>query len=289
MKETPNPIRLAVLGCGDIGLRLINNLQGQANGYAFSRSPKDLPDGFEWRQANAGDVHSYGQYLEALDVLLITLTPADRGDEAYRLAYVEPIRQLVEYASTLNRCPLLMFVSSTAVYGQDETAILDDDSAAVPTRYNGIRMLEAENLLANSGLPHCVVRFSGIYGLERKRLFSKLVQEVREEKSYIDSDAHWGNRIHIEDCVAVLEHLLKMPPAQREAMYLASDSEPSLRGDIKSYLASLLPSELPARYSCNSATGKRLFPKRLLASSYKFKYPTYREGYQAQLEEYLAR
>ncbi|MBB6520318.1 sugar nucleotide-binding protein [Pseudoteredinibacter isoporae] len=283
MEHLNQSLRLGVLGYGDIGQRLLSRLQGKATGYAFSRSEKVLPKGFQWRQADARDIGSYSSYLMELDALLITLTPFDRGDEAYRLSYVEPIRQLLEFGKTLERCPLLIFVSSTAVYGQNDGSRLSDESPTEPQQYNGIRMLEAEQLLAESGLRHCRVRFSGIYGPERKRLFRKLVDEVREGCEFSDADAHWGNRIHVDDCAGVLEHILSLPEAQREEVYLATDTEPSLRGQIKAYLAGQLGVESTMEFKCDSATGKQLIPERLLRSSYSYLYPTYREGYQVQL------
>ncbi|GAA6151274.1 NAD-dependent epimerase/dehydratase family protein [Pseudoteredinibacter isoporae] len=283
MNREDKNLRIAVLGHGDIGQRLLTRLQGKASGYAFSRSEKVLPEGFRWHQADTRDVESYGACLPELDALLITLTPFDRGDEAYRLSYVEPIRQLVEFGKTLARCPLLMFVSSTAVYGQNDGSRLSDDSPTEPQQYNGIRMLEAEQLLADSGLPHCRVRFSGIYGPERKRLFHKLVDEVQQGGQYTDADAHWGNRIHVEDCAGVLEHILNLPEAQRENMYLATDTEPVLRGQLKAYLATQLSAEGLPEFQCDAASGKQLFPERLLRSEYSYRYPSYRKGYQAQL------
>lgn len=283
MEQAHNSLRLGVLGYGDIGQRLLARLQGKASGYAFSRHEKTLPEGFHWRQADAGDIETYGQYLSELDALVLTLTPFERGDEGYRLSYVEPVRQLVEFGKTLAHCPLLIFVSSTAVYGQNDGSHLSDDSPTEPQQYNGIRMLEAEELLVNSGLPHCRVRFSGIYGPERKRLFHKLVEEVREQKDFSESDAHWGNRIHVDDCAGVLAHILSLPETERESLYLATDTEPTLRGQLKTYLAAQLGSAFAEEYQCESATGKRLIPERLLQSSYEYRYPSFREGYQAQL------
>ena len=276
--------KVAVLGYGDIGQRLFGLFHPKATGVALSRRAKIVPAGFSWQQADARNIDSYSSCLSDVDVLVITLTPNERGDEAYRLSYVEPIRQLVKYAKTLTRCPLLLFVSSTAVYGQDEGCCVDDHSVTQPKKYNGQRMLQAEELLRDSGLPFCIVRFSGIYGAERKRLFTTLVTELRNESGFTTADAHWGNRIHVEDCARVLKHIIELPDKERETLYIASDNEPALRGEIKVHLAQQLGLHThPTEFSAVCATGKRLVSKRLLKSGFSFRFPSFREGYLEQL------
>lgn len=284
MKSLNQIPRIAVLGYGDIGRRVLELFQGEATGLAMSRHQKAVPEGFVWQQANAQDIHSYHQHLKDVDVLVITLTPNERGDEGYRLSYVEPVRELVEFAKTQTRCPLLLFVSSTAVYGQDDGCFVEDGSLTKPKKYNGQRMLQAEELLQDSGLPYCIVRFSGIYGAERKRLFQKLAVEVQDNREFTDADANWGNRIHVEDCARVLRHIIQLSDDDRETLYIASDTEPALRGEIKVYLARELGiDKFPIKYEPEMTTGKRLVSKRLLKSGFKFRFSSFREGYREQI------
>ena len=130
-----------------------------------------------------------------------------------------------------------------------------------------------------------MVRFGGIYGPRRARL----IEQVREGRAeWRRSQPQWTNRIHRDDCAGLLLHLMNLDPP--EELYLGSDCEPAKEGDVLRWLAGVLgaPDPRPAHAGESASRSprgnKRVRNDRILASGYRFLFPTYREGYRAVLE-----
>lgn len=298
---------IAVLGCGDIGQRLLARLPQGWKGLALSRNEKPVPPGCEWAYGDARKVESYSAQLTELDALVITLTPGARSDEAYKQAYVEPVLAMIEVCKKLPTPPLLVFVSSTAVYAQSAGEQVNEASVCQPVAFNGQRMRETELLLQASGLPHCCVRFSGIYGSGRTRLLKSLYEELRDCGGRLEpsaGDFNVGNRIHSDDCARALLHILQLDPARRSSVYVASDQEPVRRWEMKTFLAkryfpelsiselSISESSIPksgevGAERLNSSRGKYCDSSLLQATGFEFQYPSFRESYPALLDEIL--
>src|SRR5262249_35295810 len=156
----------------------------------------------------------------ALDVVVYAASPAGRDDAFYRTAYVEGLRNLLAALTARGQKPRrTIFVSSTAVYGQTRGEWVDETSPTQPTHSWGKRLLEAEALLRESGLSGVVLRLGGIYGPRRTRL----VDEVRQGRAAVARGGpRYTNRIHREDCVGALDHLIEL--AEPADCYLGVDS-----------------------------------------------------------------
>jgi nucleoside-diphosphate-sugar epimerase len=167
--------KLLILGCGDIGLRLVRQLSADhylIQGVRRREIPHGFPN-FTWVTADLYQPSSISAILKAStpDVILVTMTPDDRSDHAYKKAYVDTCQSLIENLRLLQQKPrLILFVSSTSVYVQDDGSWIDELSVTEPKTFSGQRLLEAETLLRTSDLPVLIVRFSGIYGPGRTRL-----------------------------------------------------------------------------------------------------------------------
>lgn len=282
---------VTLLGCGDIGQRLATQLPADTRVVGLRRTPKQDAR-IEFRQADLTDRASLEAQLPSdSDVIAITMTPTEYSDAGYRRAYVETIQNLLEVLNTRQatgqgQAPrLLLFVSSTSVYGQASGEWVDEDSATEPDGYSGKRLLEAEALLSASPYTTSCVRFSGIYGPGRHRL----IQQVHDGKGSTDlapgSVPLYSNRIHVDDCASVLAHLISLPVVQ--PLYLASDCEPSPLGEVKQWLAAQLgysPDHLQPGPEAASRASKRCRNQRLLDSGYRFRYPTYQQGYRQVLD-----
>jgi len=176
MKPAAKTILIA--GCGDIGTRL--GLQLAAQGwkvYAVRRNPAALPSRFFSIRADLGDPESLRALPGGADFVLYTATAA-RFDEAhYRAVYVDGVRNVLAASPS----PNFFFVSSSAVYGQDDGAWVNEQSPTAPRHFNGRVMLEGEHVVrAHGGV---CVRFSGIYGPRRTRL----VDTVRRGQPWMQS------------------------------------------------------------------------------------------------------
>ena len=132
-----------------------------------------------------------------------------------------------------------------------------------------------------------MLRLGGIYGPGR----TSLVERVRSGAARVSpGSARFTNRIHRDDAAAALAHLAALPAAP--SCHLGVDCAPAPEAEVLAWLAERLgvapPCEdaPPAREETRRATGnKRCSNARLLATGFRFRYPTYREGYEALLRE----
>ncbi len=279
--------KLLLLGYGDIAKRLAEQLK---NEYTITgvRRRTENSDIATIVQADCRDGEAMNTLLkENFDVITLTMTPGEMGDEAYRRAYVETVQTLLNALNQQVSQPrLIVFVSSSSVYGQKNAEWVDESSITEPSGYSGKRLLEAENLLYKSQYPTCSVRFSGIYGPGRQRLIEQVVQGCGTNQEPV----LYSNRIHADDCAGVLAHLIQKQKNKKiEPLYLASDCEPSPLYEVKHWLAEALG--LPADHLQVASTesrlrsSKRCNNRRLLESGYSFQYPTFKEGYTAVLQK----
>lgn len=268
--------RLLIAGCGDLGIRLAGRLdrrQWQVHG--LRRRVEALPEFVVPVRADLSDPDSLAAATGEWDAVVYQATP-DRYDEAgYRVAYVEGLANLLERAHARR----LVFVSSTAVYGQDGGEWVDESSDTGVPRFNGRVLLEAEALAGRSAPNSTVVRFSGIYGPGRDYLVRKVASG---EASCREHPPQWTNRIHADDCAGVLAHLLTLD--RPEALYCASDSHPAPRCEVLDWLARQLGVSPPLREGSDRGQGKRVANARLLASGYRLIHPDFRSGYQEMLQ-----
>lgn len=268
--------RLLIAGCGDLGIRLAARLDRDAwRVHGLRRNVEALPDTIEPVRADLSDPESLAAVAGDWDAVVYQATP-DRYDEAgYRAAYRDGLARLLEQA----RPGRLIFVSSTAVYGQDEGEWVDEDSETVPARFNGRVLLEAEALARRSADEAVAVRFSGIYGPGRDYLLRKVAAGEAECRA---EPPQWTNRIHADDCAGVLAHLLTLE--RPDALYCASDERPAPRCEVLDWLARKLDAPAPARTAGSSGQGKRVSSARLRESGFAFTHPDYRSGYQEMLQ-----
>ncbi|HWV15302.1 MAG TPA: NAD-dependent epimerase/dehydratase family protein [Cellvibrio sp.] len=277
--------QVLIVGCGDIGARFAKVLPEQlyqVTGLRRSECP-DLP----YLRYQVCDVTDEGYLAEIIRqgefaVILVSMTPAERSDAGYKRAYVQTCQNLLACLKRYARRPrLVMFISSTAVYGQDDDAFVDEYSSTRPESFSGQRLLEAEELLRNSGFPNLIARFSGIYGPGRNRLLN-LVRQGRASLS-----PHITNRIHADDGAAALAHLVELSRAgvPLQNIYIVSDSAPAPLAEVNHWLARHMNIGLETVPEDAKERGnKRCSNKLLLATGFQLRYPDYIAGYTALLE-----
>lgn len=279
-EKSPQGKRLLVVGCGDLGTHLAALLHKQGvEVWGLRRDPSKLP---AFIHPLAADVTSPTSLacLSGLqfDSAVISLTPGEFSDQRYRQIFVDGLANVLQVLSA----DQLIFVSSSSVYHQSDEQWVDEDSPTTPSSFSGKRLLEAEALLDGYASPTTVVRFAGIYGPGRRRLIEQVINGE-------GSPAIYSNRIHRDDCVGFLAHLVlkQWAGVTLPACYLAVDSEPVLLSEVKIWLAGELGID-PTTLQAQSATrrgSKRCSNRRMLASGYQLRYPSFREGYQTVLNE----
>lgn len=268
--------RLLIAGCGDLGIRLASCLaDGSWEIHGLRRRVEALPQTIVPVAADLADPESLDAVAGDWDAIVYQATPDERSEAGYRVAYLEGLANLLERV----RARRLIFVSSTAVYGQDQGEWVDESSDTELPRFNGRVLLEAEALAARSAPEPVVVRFTGIYGPGRDYLVRKVASG---DASCRESPPQWTNRIHADDCAGVLAHLLTLK--QPAPLYCASDSHPVPRCEVLDWLAEQLGAGPVVRERSLGGQGKRVANARLLESGYRLNHPDYRSGYQEMLQ-----
>lgn len=271
--------QVLIVGCGDIGQRLAQCLP--QNAYEVTGLRRNPPVDLPYLRYQACDVTNAEELAEVLkqnfSVIVISMTPSERSDAGYEQAYVKACRNLVGILGAQSLKPrLLIFVSSTAVYGQLDGSWVDENSPTQPVGFSGERLLEAETLIQKSGYANTIVRFSGIYGPNRNRL----IEQVKQKRA--SASTHFTNRIHADDCARSLAHLIELDRKgeKLQSVYLATDSAPAPMLEVVTWLAEQMGvAEFLSETATNERGNKRCGNQRLLDSGFVFRYPTYKDGY----------
>ena len=280
-------VRTLIAGCGFVGTRLGLDLAAEGHEvWGLRRDPSGLPPTIRRLRADLTKPAMLQDLPADLGLVFFTAAPDQHDDDGYRGLYVEGLRNLVQALRVQGQQPdRLLFTSSTAVYSQNTGEWVDEDSPTEPRNFAGRRLLEAEHLLLTSPFPSVVVRLAGIYGPGRGRL----VESVRNgTAAYRDGPPVYTNRIHRDDCAGVLRHLAMIPAPL--PLYLAADHEPADNGTVLRWLAEQLhvppPSVRPAAelQPWERGSSKRCRNDRLLTSGYRFRFPTFRDGYGAMVK-----
>ncbi|KAF1009609.1 MAG: 2-alkyl-3-oxoalkanoate reductase [Luteibacter sp.] len=269
---------LLVAGAGDIGMRTARRLAERGHRvFALRRHPVEgAGDPWTWLRGDLTDPASL-QGLPAVDAVVFAPSPDRRDEAAYRAVFVDGLRHLVEALPTRPR--RTVFVSSSAVYGEQGEGWVDEDTSPAPPGFNGQVLLEAERWLAASDIGGVSVRFAGLYGPGRTQLLDRL----REGKAVVPRGRQvFANRIHVDDAAAVLAHVLTL--AEPAPVYVGVDDTPLPIDVLYDRLADLLGVPRPADGPGPAGVGsKRLSNARLRESGFRCQWPDAREGYAALL------
>lgn len=286
--------RILIAGCGDLGTGLGAHLHTIGHEiWGLKRQPADLPPTIQPFAADLIDPTTLTHLPPALDYVIYSAAAADFSETAYQAAYVRGVSYLLKALQDAKQ-PLkrLLFVSSTSVYAQHHGEWVDEDSPARADSFSGRCIRQGEQLIWASPWPAVVVRFGGIYGPGRTRLIDSIRTGTATRPV---GPPIYTNRIHRDDCVQVLAHLLAQP--QVKSLYVAVDDQPAPLDEVLCWLAAQLgvpeppfasDSPLKPGATRNEAVlrhraSKRCCNARLRASGFQFHYPSYREGYTALL------
>ncbi len=285
-------MRVLIVGCGYVGLpvgaelaRLGHEVFGlrrnrvaeaelQAAGIALLTGdvtqPEDLrklPGPFDW--------------------VVNTVASTRGGAEEYREVYLEGTRHLIEW---LQASPPKKFVytSSTSVYAQDDGSLVKESSTTEPVNATSRVLLETEALLLcaarEQNFPAVILRVAGIYGPDRGHAFK---QFLLNEARIAGDGRRWLNMIHRDDVVgAIIAALASGRPGE---IYNAVDDEPVPQIHFFRWLAETLGKGMPpfapeAEDRKRGLTNKKVSNRKLtMEMGYQFKYPTFRQGYTAEI------
>ena len=289
----PRPT-LLIVGCGDVGLRVLKLLAGRWRVLALTSSATRLPP---LRTAGAlpllGDLDQPAtlQRLAALaplaDAVLHLAPPPGAGSADCRTQH------LLQALARSKRLQRLVYGSTTGVYGDAGGAHFDETRPLAPATDRARRRVDAETRLRRFGRDHGVVvsvlRIPGIYagdrpgGHPRERL-------ARGSPVLLPEDDVYTNHIHADDlaraCVAALYR------GRPQRVVHACDDTDLRMGDYFDLAADLCGLARPPRISREAAAAllsplqlsfmaesRRLLNHRLKAElGLRLRYPTVLQG-----------
>jgi nucleoside-diphosphate-sugar epimerase len=261
--------------------------------WGLRRHAAGLPPAIRPIEADLAHPSSLTALPAPLDAAIFAAAPEASEPDAYQRTYVRGLANLLAALERggaserdLSR-PRVILLSSTSVYGQSHGEWVDESSPTLPADFRGETVLRAEETLRRAPFESIVVRLGGLYGPGR----ASLVEAVRARRERPrPGPARFTNRIHRDDAVGAIVHLLDLPASSAAPVYLGVDHEPADRNQVIGWLAAQLRVSAEATAGEGQAgrarerdLGKRCSNSRLLASGYRFRYPTYREGYGALL------
>ena len=264
-----------IAGLGNLGQPLAQRLVDDGHQVSgIRRRHREVP-GVDLYVQNLVDDHILLP-PDQVDLLFIILTPGARNEGAYRDAFLTGPTRLLDALQQQQPLPPLVFVSSTAVFG-NVSGEVNEESEPVPDAFNGRILLAAEQELSMRTVMSAV-RFSGIYGRNSQRLRDQ-ARAIAQGEAELPA-AKWTNRIHREDCVTVLHRVGQgwlngelMPP-----VIVGTDNQPASNHEVLAWLAEQegLSLALPASVS---PSGKRVLSRFVDEHGVPLRYPDFRAGY----------
>ena len=276
--------RVLIAGCGDVGTALGLSLGERGHDvFGARRSAHRLPEPLHPLPVDLTDARAIERAVPVVDAVVYAVAAGSRDEGAYRRAYVDGVSALLAVLEARAEPPRrVLFVSSTSVYGERGGEWIDETAPLAPRGFAGESLVAGERRMLASPIPATVVRFAGIYGPGR----GWMIERARAGASCAGDPPKFTNRIHRDDCAGVLAHLVDLDDRCGDA-YIGVDDAPVEECEVLEWLAARLGAPAPRRVrgdeAASQGSGKRCSNARLRASGYRFRYPTFREGYAAVL------
>ncbi|VXC46892.1 Nucleoside-diphosphate-sugar epimerase [Arthrobacter sp. 9AX] len=272
---------ILLAGCGDLGTEA--GLRFAAQGHrvvGWRRSPAKLPAAIEGVAADLGAPNLPSIPADTTAVVIAVAADSPTED-AYRAAYVRGVTNVLDALERDGVTPgRVLFVSSTAVYGDAGGGWVDERTPPAPGGFSGRILVEAEELLrarlAGTRAAGVALRLGGIYGPGRTRL----IDQVRTGSAIVPEVPRYTNRIHRDDAAAAIVHLATMR-AEPAPVYVGVDDDPADLGAVLRFLAAEQGLGEPPVGDAGPARGgnKRCSNRLLRGTGFGFAFPSFREGY----------
>ncbi|MCD0503979.1 NAD-dependent epimerase/dehydratase family protein [Bordetella petrii] len=235
-------------------------------------------DGIQWLRGDLTRPDTLQGLPSGITHLAYLPSPGARDPAVYQAVFRAGLPALMGALDTaaLQR---VLFVSSSAVYGEHHGGWVDETTPTNPAGFNGRILLDTENWLAAQPVSSASLRLAGLYGPGRLQLLERLRAGTARAPRH---PPHWANRIHIDDAAAAAAHLLALP--QVDDVYVGCDDTPLPLHELYAYLAHLAGAPQPPEGPAPAHVGsKKLSNARLRSSGLVLQWPDARAGYAALL------
>ncbi|KIO50624.1 NAD-dependent epimerase/dehydratase family protein [Flavobacterium hibernum] len=206
--------QISILGCGWLGYPLAKNLIKNGhliNGSTTSESKISILENaginpFLVALESESVSESIDDFLDKSEILIIDIPPKLRGinsdsSNSFRKIFVEKIETLIPSIekSTVKK---VLFVSSTAVYGNENNIIIEE-TIPNPETESGKQLLLAEAILQkNQNFETTILRFGGLIGEDRHPV------KFLAGKENLENPDSLVNLIHQIDCIRIIEEII---------------------------------------------------------------------------------
>jgi nucleoside-diphosphate-sugar epimerase len=252
--------RLLIVGCGDVGLRLLPLLRGRYRLYALSRSRERHARlralGVTPLSGDLDDPDSLARLSGLPHDLLHLAPPPSAGARDARTGNL--IRALRKARSIPQR---LVYISTSGVYGDCGGRVVGEHQALCPQTDRARRRVDAERQLRDwgrsSGVSVVILRVPGIYAPDRLP-----IERIRAGTPALeDAEDAYTNHIHADDLARIVLAALARGRSQRA--YNASDGSWLKMGEYFDLVAKNFGLPRPPRVSRQDAEGR--VPETLLS------------------------
>jgi len=244
---------LLIVGCGDVGLRVLRLVRRRFRVLALTSSPARL---HALRQAGAlplvGDLDdpaSLGRLAALADCVLHLAPPPGRGTTDPRTHH------LLQALARSARVRRIVYASTSGVYGDAAGQRFDETRAVRPATDRGCRRVDAEARVRHHGRAFgvrvSVLRVPGIYALDR--MDGDPRERVRRGSPVLAPDDDvYTNHIHADDLAGACVAALTRGAPQR--VYHVSDNSEMKMGEHFDAVADAFGLPRPPRLSREEAS-----------------------------------
>ena len=220
---------LLIVGCGDVGLRVLRLLRSRFRVLALTSSPARVA---ALRAAGAvpllgdlDDAASLGRLAALADAVLHLAPPPRHGNSDPRT------QRLLQALARSRRVRCVVYASTSGVYGDAAGARFDETRAVNPQTDRARRRVDAEARVRHHGramgVRASILRVPGIYALDREGGDPR--ERVRSGAPVlVAADDVYTNHIHADDLARACIAALQRGAPQR--VYHASDDSEMLMG-----------------------------------------------------------
>ncbi len=282
-------MRVLVIGCGYVGGPLAVELARLGHEvFGVRRTAFAAEGGVRAVACDITNPEDLKSLPAPVDWVVNTVSSTKGGVEDYRLVYELGTKLLVD-ALAATPPKKYVHVGSTSVYAQNDGSVVKESSPAEPLAETSRVLVRVEQWLLETvktrNFPAALLRVAGIYGPERGHLFQ---QYLRDEAVIDGQGERLINMVHRDDVVGAIIAALKNGRAGE--IYNVVDDEPVPQIHFYRWLSETLGKNMPPFGAGpgerkRGVTSKRISNRKLkMELGYQFRYPTFRQGYTAEIQ-----
>ena len=297
--------RVLIIGCGDVGLRVVRSLNGPQGGsgrprvLALTSSPMRVPQlrgaGVTPLLGNLDDAATLAR-LAGVATRVLHLAPPPGEREVGPRWWLDPRSTALARALRRRTLPQsLVYASTSGVYGDCAGAWVPESRPVAPATPRAQRRVNAERAmrhLGRAGVPVSILRVPGIYASDREGGTPE-ARLRRGTPVLAEPDDVYTNHIHADDLARAC--MLALWRARAQRIYNVADDSQLKMGDYFDFAADLYGLPRPPRVQRSTAQeqlplsllsfmgeSRRLTTTRMARElRLRLRYPTVREGLQA--------